>query len=85
MKIAEVIGLNMKWYRYQNKLTQEQYAQKTKLKMPYISSVENGNANLTCKSIEFIAASFKIKPEQLLNEETAKCAKNLPKRLDYIK
>lgn len=85
MKIAEVIGLNMKWYRYQNKLTQEQYAQKTKLKIPYISSVENGNANLTCKNIEFIANSFQIKPEQLLNEETAKNAKKLPKRLDYVK
>ncbi len=85
MNLMEILGLNVKWYRYKNQITQEQYAQKTKLKIPYISSVENGNANLTCKNIEFIANSFQIKPEQLLNEETAKCAKKLPKRLDYVK
>ena len=63
-------------------MTQEQYANKTKFKMAYISAIETGNANLTCKNIDFIAKSFKIKPEALLNEETAKLAKKLPMRVD---
>ena len=50
--------------------------------MAYISAIETGNANLTCKNIDFIAKSFKIKPEALLNEETAKLAKKLPMRVD---
>ena len=50
--------------------------------MAYISVIETGNANLTCKSIDFIAKSFNIKPALLFNEETAKMAKKLPIRVD---
>lgn len=86
MTSMQLVGLNTKWYRYQNNMTQEQYANKTKFKMAYISVIETGNANLTCKNIDFIARSFKIKPSQLFNEETAKLAKKLPIRVDtYIR
>ena len=60
MTSMELVGLNTKWYRYQNNLTQEQYANKTKFNMAYISVIETGNANLTCKNINFIAKSFNI-------------------------
>ncbi len=82
MTLPQIIGLNVKWYRYQNKMTQEQYAQKTKFKVAYISVVETGNTNLTCKNLDVLAKSFNIKPEKLLNEETAKLATKLPTRLD---
>lgn len=85
MTTMELIGLNTKWYRYQNNLTQEQFANKTKFKMAYISTIENGQANLTCKNIDFIAKSFNIKPILLFEEETAKAAKKLPKRVDMYK
>ncbi len=82
MTCMELVGLNTKWYRYQNHMTQEQYAKKTKFKMAYISVVESGNANLTCKNIDIIAKSFGISPTLLFNDETAKLAKKLPTRLD---
>lgn len=85
MTCMELVGLNTKWYRYQNHMTQEQYANKTKFKMAYISVVETGNANLTCKNIDLIAKSFGISPELLFNEDTAKLAKKLPTRLDMYK
>lgn len=85
MTSMELIGLNTKWYRYKNKMTQEQYANKTKFKMAYISVIETGNANLTCKNIDFIAKSFNIKPILLFDEETAKMAKKLPIRVDMYK
>ena len=85
MTSMELVGFNTKWYRYQNNLTQEQYANKTKFKMAYISVVETGNANLTCKNIDIIAKSFGIAPTLLFNEETAKLAKKLPTRLDMYK
>ena len=85
MTSMELVGLNTKWYRYQNNLTQEQYANKTKFKMAYISVIETGNANLTCKNIDFIAKSFNIKPELLFNEKTAKLAQKLPVRVDIYK
>lgn len=81
----ELVGLNTKWYRYQNDLTQEDYANKTKFKMAYISIIETGNANLTLKNIDFIAKSFNIKPIQLFDEETAKKAKKLPIRVDVYR
>lgn len=85
MNSMQIIGLNTKWYRYQNKLTQEMFANKTKFKMAYISTIENGDANLTCKNIDLIAKAFSIKPELLFNEDTALKAKNLPKRVDMYK
>ena len=82
MTSMELVGFNTKWYRYKNNLTQEQYANKTKFKMAYISVIETGNANLTCKNIDFIAKSFNIKPQLLFDEKTAKMAKKLPIRED---
>lgn len=82
MNSMELIGLNTKFYRYKNGLTQEEYANRTNFKMAYISTIETCDANLTCKNIDLIASSFGIKPADLLNEETAKLAKKLPPRID---
>lgn len=81
MTLPEIIGLNVKWYRYQNRLTQAQYANKINFKVEYLSIVENGKVNLTCKNLDVLAKSFHIPPELLLNETTAKLAKNLPTRV----
>ena len=85
MKSMELVGLNTKYYRYQQRLTQEQYANKTKFKIAYISTIETGDANLSCKNIDSIAESLGIKPADLFNEETAKLAKKLPPRVDMYK
>ena len=53
--------------------------------MAYISTIENGYANLTCKNIDFIANAFNIKSEMLFNEDTAIKAKELPNRVDMYK
>ena len=81
----ELVGLNTKYYRYQQRLTQEQYANKTMFKIAYFSTIETGDANLTCKNIDSIAESLGIKPADLFNEETAKLAKKLPPRVDMYK
>lgn len=82
MNSMELVGLNTKWYRYQNNYIQEQFANKTKFKMAYISTIENGDANLTCKNIDNIARTFNIKVNLLFDEKTARMAKKLPKRVD---
>lgn len=82
MTSMELVGLNTKWHRYQNGFTQEVYSNITKFKMAYISLIETGDANLTCKNIDLIAKSFGIKPQDLFNENTAKLAKKLPARID---
>ena len=82
MTSMQLIGLNTKWYRYQNDFTQEDFANRTRFKMAYISLIESGNANLTCKNIDLISKAFGIKPQELFNESTAKLAKTLPPRVD---
>lgn len=85
MKSMELIGLNTKWHRYQQNITQEDFAYKTKFKMAYISTIETGVANLTCKNIDLIADCLNIKLEELFYEDTAIKAKELPKRVDMYK
>lgn len=82
MDSMQLIGLNTKWYRYQKKWTQEIFSEKTNFKMAYLSSIETGRANLTCKNIDTIAKALNIKQELLFNEETANLAKDLPNRVD---
>ena len=81
-KSMELIGLNTKWHRYQNKITQEKLAEKTKFKVAYISLLECGRANTTCSNIDIIAKALNVKQSDLFNEETANKAKNLPNRID---
>ncbi len=78
MTLPEIIGLNVKWYRYQNKITQREYSDMTNIKIEYICAIEKGRVNLTCKNIETLANSFHIIPELLFNEKTAKLAIELP-------
>ena len=85
MTSSQLIGLNTKWYRYQKKLTQEVFAEKLNIKISYLSYIENGSANLTCKKIDKIVNTFKIQTKDLFNEETAKLAKKLPPRVDMYK
>ena len=42
MNNLETIGLNIKWYRYQRRLTQEKLAKKIQFKVAFASSIENG-------------------------------------------
>ncbi len=85
MTSMQLVGLNTKYYRYKNKLTQEQFANKTKFKVAYLSTIETGDANLTLKNVDLIASSFGIEPALLFDESTANLAKKLPPRVDmYI-
>lgn len=81
-KSMELIGLNTKWHRYQNKITQEKLAEKTKFKPAYISLIECGRTNTTCSNIDIIAEALNVKPSDLFNENTANKAKHLPNRID---
>ena len=82
MNAQEIIGLNTKWYRYQNNISQEQFAVKTGLKLSYVSRIECGRINLTSNTIDLIVKTFKIKYENLFNEKTALKAKKLPPKIN---
>ena len=85
MDAMKRVGLNTRWYRYQKGLTQEKFSEITNFKMAYISVIESGNANLTCRKIDVIAKSLGIDVELLLSEKTANKALDLPMRVYMYK
>ena len=85
MNSMQLVGLNTKYYRHLKGWTQEVFSEKIGFKMAYISTIETGIANLTCKNIDNIAYTLDIKVEQLFNEKTAKMALKLPIRVDMKK
>lgn len=85
MDAMKRVGLNTRWYRYQKGLTQEKFSEITNFKMAYISVIESGNANLTCRNIDVIAKSLGIDVELLFSEKTANKAINLPMRVYMYK
>lgn len=82
MDSMKLIGLNTKWYRYQKNYTQEKFSEKINFKMAYLSTIENGSANLTLKNVDLLAKNLGVAPKLLFEEETAKLATKLPKRVD---
>lgn len=85
MDAMKRVGLNTRWYRYQKGLTQEKFSEITNFNMAYISVIESGNANLTCRNIDVIARSLGIDVELLFSEKTANKAINLPMRVYMYK
>ena len=85
MDAMKRVGLNTRWYHYQKGLTQEKFSEITNFKMAYISVIESGNANLTCRNIDVIARSLGIDVELLFSEKTANKAINLPMRVYMYK
>ena len=85
MDAMKRVGLNTRWYRYQKGLTQEKFSEITNFKMAYISVIESGTANLTCRNIDVIARSLGIDVELLFSEKTANKAINLPMRVYMYK
>lgn len=68
MKVLEIFIKNIKKYRIEKKLSQEDLADKTGLHRTYISSVERGQRNISLKNIEKIAEALEIEVYKLFIE-----------------
>lgn len=64
--LLKKIGENIKKYREIKAMTQEELSSICGLHRNYLSSIENGQRNLSIKSLEKIAIGLNIKPERLL-------------------
>lgn len=82
MNIYEIVGLNVKYYRYLKNWTQEDLSNKSPFKIAYISLIERCEANMTLKNIDQLAKVLEIDPSKLLIKDTAIKAKDLPNRVD---
>lgn len=81
MKLKQIFGKNIKYYRFQKNLTQEEFAERVNLNPSYVSELECGKYGPTFEKIEEIANILNVEPYMLF-QENENTYKNLPNRVD---
>lgn len=66
MKLKNIIGMNLKYYRYQENKTQEQYYENMGLNYKYLSRIEQAKINITVDFIEEIANKLSLNVNDLI-------------------
>lgn len=80
MNLKEIVGMNLKYYRYQTGLSQEKYYSELELNPKYLACIERGEENLTIENIESIAQKIGVTVQDLIYyDETHEIQK---KRID---
>jgi transcriptional regulator with XRE-family HTH domain len=70
MNLCKLVGQNIRKYRLEKKLSQEELAFESGLHRTYISSLERGKRNATILVLGQIADALKIKPSLLLEKDS---------------
>lgn len=76
---------SLKYFRFLNKLSQEQVAEKADVSNKYISDLENGKSCPSLQTIENIAKVFNIDPLELLTDKYYKEYATNNKKIDEIR
>ncbi len=66
MNLKEVVGINLKYYRYQSGLSQEKFYTNLELNPKYMACIERGEENITIDHIEEIAYKLGISTHELI-------------------
>ena len=66
MNLKEVVGINLKYYRYQTGLSQEKFYTSLGLNYKYMACIERGEENITLEHIEDIAHKLGISTHELV-------------------
>lgn len=74
-----MFGNNVKYYRYQRKITQEKLSELVDINLSYLSQIENGNYGPSFEKIEIISKVLHVEPFELFIKRN--CTK-LPPRVD---
>jgi transcriptional regulator with XRE-family HTH domain len=64
--LQRAVGRNLRAYRQQRGLSQEDFAEFVGVHRTYMGGLERGERNLTLRSLERIAARIKVDPMELL-------------------
>ncbi|MDR1218015.1 MAG: helix-turn-helix domain-containing protein [Treponema sp.] len=68
-KLSAIVGNNIKKYRKNLNISQEELAEKAGLHRTYIGGVERGERNITLDSLQVIAAALNVSPVELIVKE----------------
>ncbi len=67
-QLQRTVGLNLRAYREDRGLSQEQFADKLGYHRTYVGGLERGERNLTLKAVERIASRLRLDPLDLLRQ-----------------
>lgn len=83
MTSKEIIGRNLKYYRYKSGLSQEAFYEKYNLSPKYLACVERGEINISIDFIDKLARNLNLSIEDLLNADESRIVNS--KRIDAKK
>jgi ribosome-binding protein aMBF1 (putative translation factor) len=66
MRLARVLGINVRKYRKERGLSQEALADEVRLAVTYVGQIERGSRNPTLDVVERFAKALRVKPLDLL-------------------
>ena len=65
--LQKYISQKVKYFRKQNKMSQEELSEQAGLGLKYINQLENQNVNLTIHSLEKVIDALQMTPEDFFN------------------
>jgi len=80
MNLKEVLGKNIRYYRYEAKYSQQTLAELLNISVTYMSDIECGKSNVSLDLIEKIAHLFEIPFTKLFESND----KELPKKVNLM-
>ena len=66
MKLRDIVGINLKYYRYKSGLSQEKFYLGLELNPKYLAKVERGEANISFDYVEEIAKKLNVHINDLI-------------------
>ena len=64
--LKEIVGINLKYYRYKSGLSQEKFYTSLGLNPKYLASVERGEENISFDYVEDLAKRLKVHINDLI-------------------
>jgi transcriptional regulator with XRE-family HTH domain len=68
--LARAVGKNLRRYRIERGLSQEQFAEVLGFHRTYVGGLERGERNLSLRSVEELAAAVGVDPLSLMSAPT---------------
>ena len=78
--IKKIIGINLRYKRFQSGLSQEKFYEKYGLNSKYLSSIERGEINIGVEMLESLSYVFEIPIVELVTYDPKKIIRK--KRID---
>lgn len=82
LKLNEIFGNNVKYFRYRKKYTQEKVAELTETSVTYISQLELGHHTPSFDKLELLSKALDVEPFEFYVKRDFR---KLPPRVDMAK